>query len=77
MNEIKRLPADLRANRAAANEFMLEGAKKGTGYTSVKMEQGVKVQATEPELIIPPETRLIKNADLSGYYTKWKGRGCL
>ncbi len=44
-------------------------------YTSAKMEKGLARGASvEPEAVITPGTKLVKNKGLSKYYTNYKGR---
>lgn len=74
MKGIERLPKSLRGNSKGAYDFTLNKAKKGKGYTTAKMESGIKVGAVEPELVIPPGTEYALNANASGFYTKFKGR---
>jgi hypothetical protein len=74
MKGTKRLPKSLRSDSKGAYDFTLNKAKKGTGYTTAKMESGLKVASMEPELVIPPGTEYALNANASGFYTKFKGR---
>ncbi|MBN1134890.1 MAG: hypothetical protein JXA38_08315 [Methanosarcinaceae archaeon] len=69
---IERIPAGLSKDLTKANAFMFSGAKKGVGYTTVKMEQGLKVGSRERELVIPPDTEFLKTQ--SKYFTKWSGK---
>lgn len=74
MTDTARLPRNLRNNLPAANKFMWEDATKGKGYSTVKMESRITVAPTEPELVVPPGSKLAKVPELSNYYAKWKGR---
>lgn len=67
MQNIKRLPANLRNDLPAANEYMRTTAEKGVGYTTVKMEQGLKYGPRERELVIPENTDFVLKE--SGYFT--------
>ncbi len=72
LQEINRLPPSLRSDLTGANQFMQTEAKKGAGYTSVKMEAGLKSGRREKELIIPPDTEFKRVR--SDYYTVYRGR---
>ena len=72
LQEINRLPSSLRSDLKGANQFMQTEAKKGAGYTSVKMEEGLKFGRREKELIIPPDTEFKQVK--SDYYTVYRGR---
>lgn len=71
MRRVERLPQQMRENLALANEFMWGEAPKEVGYTTVKMEVGLKYGARERELVIPPESEFALVE--SKYYTEYKG----